>query len=920
MIIPNKFLNILSNSPANYSIVLDVITSFQPIFEDNKLFFFEEYTDHGIKHIESVLMSAEFLISDESFKNITANEITILILSIILHDLGMHIEHATFCSMLKGDYDKFIINNLDNRTWAELWDDYLSEVKRFSSNQKKNIFGKEDITFNVSNLLNKDLLTGYEKKLIGEFIRRYHSRLAHEIAFGGLIGNEVKNEFGNDKLDETYRQLSGILARSHGMEIRKTFSYLEEIAHSSWRNPHDINIIFLMVLLRISDYIQIDKNRTNKYLLKLKTFNSPISLKEHQTHLEISSISFNQPDNERIYVSCSPTTSEMYIKIKSLLEDIQKELDISWATLGEVYGFIPNHKPSIKFRRISSNLTDRSYLEKLKYIPKKVSFQVDNNLSKLLVAPLYGNNPKFGVRELLQNSIDACTELKEIYYKKDYNQFIPKVIVSIKRIDDKFSLFEIKDNGKGMSKSEIINYFLNVGTSFRKSVFWKKEFIDDQGKTRINRNGKFGIGVLASFLLGDEIEVKTKYYSENFTYQFVAKIDTEFIEVKRNKNTQDFGTEISIKIDEDIRDILLEKTKMNWTNWFIYDEPLIEFYVDDKLLEVKRQYDVDSFYSFATEEFEKIKWKYFYEKNSYGKSYTNLLACNGIIITKDLNSSKTYFDYPDDEKYVYTYFRGHVVTQKPSIIVTDKEGIFPLKLDRNDIDTNYFPFDDKLLSEVSKKYIIDILSLDLTINKMQDDDFPHNSTLIYSSNGYTLNFDYFLDNIKESYGYIKLITGQNIIEKDLSKFKNCLFYPVFNERINLTYQERNVAPTSGGRILLKRKDYDNLYRGSKKRLAKSITNNQIIESENNNYVIFNLFSFNKNPEILKNVEELDYGLIEGLESIQEIPRDFFSMKGGSILNELLKYYIKDNCIIPYDIQERKKIYKQAFKDLSKFLD
>ena len=36
--------------------------------ENNKLFFFEEYTEHGIEHIEMALKVAEFLIPDESFQ------------------------------------------------------------------------------------------------------------------------------------------------------------------------------------------------------------------------------------------------------------------------------------------------------------------------------------------------------------------------------------------------------------------------------------------------------------------------------------------------------------------------------------------------------------------------------------------------------------------------------------------------------------------------------------------------------------------------------------------------------------------------------------------------------------------------------------------------------------------------------------
>ena len=75
MKIPFRFEEILKQNQTFYSIVLDVITSFESILKDNKLYFFEEYTDHGINHIESVLDSCEFIITDDSYKNLNPNEV-----------------------------------------------------------------------------------------------------------------------------------------------------------------------------------------------------------------------------------------------------------------------------------------------------------------------------------------------------------------------------------------------------------------------------------------------------------------------------------------------------------------------------------------------------------------------------------------------------------------------------------------------------------------------------------------------------------------------------------------------------------------------------------------------------------------------------------------------------------------------------
>ena len=121
MIIPNKLKEILEKDQTLDGLVKSVITSFEPILKNNKLFFFEEYTEHGIEHIEMVLKVAEFLIPDDSFQHIKSKEVAILIFAVILHDIGMHTEFSTFTAMIDGKYNNARVNSIDKKTWKELW-------------------------------------------------------------------------------------------------------------------------------------------------------------------------------------------------------------------------------------------------------------------------------------------------------------------------------------------------------------------------------------------------------------------------------------------------------------------------------------------------------------------------------------------------------------------------------------------------------------------------------------------------------------------------------------------------------------------------------------------------------------------------------------------------------------------------------
>jgi hypothetical protein len=63
IIIPSKFKEKLQLNPELSGVIDSTIYEFNFWFNDNKLEFFPEYTDHGINHINEVLNSSESIIS-----------------------------------------------------------------------------------------------------------------------------------------------------------------------------------------------------------------------------------------------------------------------------------------------------------------------------------------------------------------------------------------------------------------------------------------------------------------------------------------------------------------------------------------------------------------------------------------------------------------------------------------------------------------------------------------------------------------------------------------------------------------------------------------------------------------------------------------------------------------------------------------
>ena len=96
---------------------------------------------------------------------------------------------------------------------------------------------------------------------------------------------------------------------------------------------------------------------------------------------------------------------------------IQRELDTTWAVFGEIYGrFDTMNGFGLTIRRIRSTLDDLPALSKrLTYLPVHARFRSsDTELLRLLVGPLYGNDLTIGVRELIQNAVDACRERADL--------------------------------------------------------------------------------------------------------------------------------------------------------------------------------------------------------------------------------------------------------------------------------------------------------------------------------------------------------------------------------------------------------------------------------------------------------------------------------------------------------------------------
>jgi hypothetical protein len=699
MHLPPRIENLISQDHALNAVVLKALSIVGPWTLDNRTVFFHEYTDHSLKHLVEVLLTAEGLISDESWPHLTAEDGAVIVLSVLLHDCALHISEDGFFSLIDGSYQPAPSRYIqDEKPWPALWDQFLTEARRFDQRKLHALFGSSDPVQDVRT--NKLDLTFKHRLLIGEFLRRHHARLAHEIAISGIPGPNSPLTLADDEF-KGLMDLSGYVARSHNLSIRSAVDVLEpnqRRVHRNCRTP------FVMMVLRIADYLQIHSSRAPGQLLRLKSLVSPVSRGEWRKHMSVREINQAHDDPEAIFVDCEPESASTFLGMQSLLRDIQSELDKSWAVLGEVYGRLPPLSSlGITIRRIRSNIDDPHLYWKQRnppFLPRDFRFKTASaELMDLLVMPLYGEKPEIGIRELVQNAVDACRERDDLILKGLVTSTLKSsddVIVTLSSSDGNATKIIIEDYGVGMTADVVDKYLLNIGASFRRSDIWRKNH-ESTGHSTVHRTGRFGIGLLAAFLLGPEIRVTTRsiFDTEDDAITFSCKQGSESIEVTPCKFHA--GTRIEIPISDKVEAKLIKEPGL-W-DWYCLASPSVQRKLTTETeIHLKQRYTVPECDSnldstkwrrVSAEGYDDILWSY-EALEKWGRT-DDIVICNGVLICQ---SSRRLTPAISDEL-------GYISANPPSLVVFDADGRFPINLQRDAVIMDHAEFQTELAQDLS---------------------------------------------------------------------------------------------------------------------------------------------------------------------------------------------------------------------------
>ncbi len=182
---------------------------------------------------------------------------------------------------------------------------------------------------------------------------------------------------------------------------------------------------------------------------------------------------------------------------------------------------------------------------------EKKTVKFETEVSKLLdiVANSLYTEKEIFLRELISNSSDACEKLRYVSQTGSNLNKNNKFEIRI-HINEKNKTITVKDSGIGMNEKDMHS---NLGTIAKSGT---EEFIKKMGdkKSDINQIGKFGVGFYSSFMVSDQVVVRSKKYDSKESFLWTSDGKGTFSIESTNYN--DAGTEITLSIKKEDNEFL----------------------------------------------------------------------------------------------------------------------------------------------------------------------------------------------------------------------------------------------------------------------------------------------------------------------------------------------------------------------------
>ncbi|SEW35151.1 Histidine kinase-, DNA gyrase B-, and HSP90-like ATPase [Chitinophaga sp. YR573] len=503
----------------------------------------KDFTLHNADHSFRVAERMWELIPEKTKKILSEYELTFLLLSAYLHDIGM-----------SPTYEK-VINHETYLTTGNkqlLSEQEIADLQKWIDNEPK--------TSSID--VKKEKITD---ATLSDYVLSYYIRHKHNDWSGEWIKENIKD----DQLPGLFDWVDDLIkvCKSHHYELEHLLG--EAFDPKPAGTGKVLHLRYLSICLRVADILENDPERTPEVILQHRMIDKKSLtywLKDRRFTLTRNSNRFSiyaRPEKAYLHKAIEETADGIERELK-LCEELQKTKPLNHSTFIKIEGYL---------WEIDSFVIKDIAPKEDTYVYIQGAFRP--NTAKILELlggnQLYGD-PIWAVRELIQNAFDSVKEriaYQIINENRSSTEYLPRlgdlysVDISMEERVDGIWLI-CSDQGVGMTKSIIEKFFLESGSSQRHEIKELERKCNERG-FKLNRTGQFGIGVLSYFMLAEKIVVITRRESntgydpdDSVAWRFEINGTHDFGELKKT-NKSNVGTIIEFKLKPNI-----ENDIQNW--------------------------------------------------------------------------------------------------------------------------------------------------------------------------------------------------------------------------------------------------------------------------------------------------------------------------------------------------------------------
>jgi molecular chaperone HtpG len=504
---------------------------------------FKEYTLHNRDHSKKLVHLIGQMVPARTLESLSVLECLLIIYSAFLHDMGLSVTSVERERILASD--QFLDSLLQ---WPEVSDALDRARSRLEFATEKGRLQLETEIYQ----LQEAALSAYLRPLHAS-AERYRDLISRLRAASGRADLfHIRGVSFEEPLIDiccSHNLDPGSLAEVRGL-------YEERYPRDLTLGGEKANIQFCAALLRLADVLDFDRERTPRILFESLGISSRIvpgaevSIQEWQKHMSVHTLEI---DHEEIVVSADSHHPVVEKAVRDFCGVIEREIRDTLAVLRR------NPSEIAATYLIELPISVRARIRSFGYVFKDMSLELNQAaISSLLMGERLYSHPAVALRELIQNSIDACGARLRL---EGSPQYCPQIEVSMDTDETGRHWIRVTDNGVGMDEHVLAEYFLKLGNSYYESPEFRRLLPHAaEAKAAFTPISRFGVGLMSIFMIADVLQVDTKRFRSPRGDETARSVRIErlgtlaFVTDSSERGT--FGTTIRIRVSPKIESVL----------------------------------------------------------------------------------------------------------------------------------------------------------------------------------------------------------------------------------------------------------------------------------------------------------------------------------------------------------------------------